>query len=235
MIRRSLRNAAAALIVAATAASANTALACWDGYAASVGDATLQRSTSRFVQWNQQDARLSTLWARRIDALLPDGVKLAYDGYLHCSGEKCPFDLDQSLPFSASFGEVFVAVANAFGSTANQRGAALLLEQPLYTVQVFSGWKETSLAYRDRLNAMSLGDIYGGIFAEGGFPSFNAPVHAIADGANPNLVRVIVEVYGDVASAKAAEAELRRAGIEGFVTELPYGTPLDERVYGRGE
>lgn len=235
MQRRSLRFAAAALVLAATAASANTALACWDGYAATVGHATLQRSTARFVQWNQADARLSTLWAKRIDALLPDGVDVTYDGYIHCWGEKCPFDLDPSLPFSASFGEVFVTVANAFGSTANERGAALLLEQPVYTVQVFSGWKENALAYRDRLNAMDLGPVYGGIFAEGGFPAFNAPVHAIADGANPNLVRVVVEVYGDVASANAAVVELAKVGVLGFVTELPYGTPLDEKVYGRGE
>lgn len=234
MTRRSLRNAASALVVAATAASANTALACWDGYTATVGHATLQRSTARFVQWNQADARLSTLWAKRIDALLPDGVDVTYDGYLHCWGEKCPFDLDPSLPSSASFGEVFVAVANAFGSTANQRGAALLLEQPVYTVQVFAGWKENALAYRDRLNAMNL-PLAGGVFAEGGFPAFNASVHAIADGANPNLVRVVVEVFGDVASANAAVADLANLGVGGFVTELPYGTPLDERVYGRGE
>lgn len=232
MQRRSVRLAAAAVVVA-TAASAHTAFACWDGYAATVGHMSIQTAMGGPVTWNPTDAHVATLWAKRIDALLPPGVDLTFNGSIVCSGERCPPDTAWNLPFDASYGEVFLAVANAFGATAAQRGAALQLEFPLYTVQVFAGTKAGALALRDRMNGMDLGTIADGVFEEGGFPSYNPPVHAIADADDPTLFRVVVEEYGDLATAKAAQAELLKAGIRGFVTFLPLGTPADESTHGR--
>ncbi len=234
-VRSRRARALVALFLAATASLVPaTALACWDGYSAQVGNVTISRGTG-YASWSQDHARFATRWAARIQALLPKGVELdVSDGYLDCRGAVACAGLGTGAG-SEDPAKVFGRVADAFGVSAQARRAALATAQPVYTVQLFAGSKKAALRLRDRVNAMSADRQLDRVtsvtfFEEGGFPADNPPAHAVADEKDPTLVRVVFEEYPTLETARAAERALRKEGFGAVVKPLPNGRALDERV-----
>lgn len=227
-MKQALIKATAILTCCATVGVANTALACWNGYSVTVGRTTIEEGT-RFATWRPEQAKFRALWARRIDALLPAGVTLVVGhGSVDCKGHSGCAGL--SVPATATVGDIFVAVADAFGVKGTARATAAATSQPVYTVQVFAGTKTNALAFRDKINALSPLDTGESFYAVGGFPANKPVAHAVADTSDPSLVRVVIEQYLDAATAQAAEKRLRAQGIDGFVELLPEGATIDDPV-----
>ncbi|NUO53718.1 MAG: hypothetical protein HOV80_33135 [Polyangiaceae bacterium] len=211
----------------------STAHACWDGYSATVGNATFTRATGA-ASWNGDDARYTTRWAARFDAITPAGVNLWIgNGYVSCEGHKaCETlgDVGSNDPQKA-----FKQVAKAFGVSAKAQQEALGVQQKLYTVQVFAGAKDAALKQKkllaelDQEEALDVGD-YGDFFLAGAFPGVNERFHAIADEKDEKLVRLIIDEYPSLEAAQEAEKKLRARGVIGIVKELPRGKALDEYV-----
>lgn len=238
-MRSRIRRWLSALLVGATVCSANTALACWDGYAVGIGHTSIRWFESGVVSWQPAHATRAALWARRIDALLPAGASLdVLHGSIGCEGADACTKVTAGVAPDATLEQLFLSVADQLGASANDRGRALALTQTVYTVQVFSGSAKGALEMRDRVNALEMSGalfVDGGIFVEGGFPAFNGSAHAIADATTEDRVRVVVDTFGDVAWAQAAADALRAQGIQGFVTELPSGASLNEPAFGRAD
>jgi hypothetical protein len=207
------------------------ALACWDGFSATIGHARYGQAMAA-GEWSVEGARNATRWAARFDALLPAGVDLdVQNANFTCTGAKGCDGL--SAPPDAGPAALFDAIADAFAVPSAARSAAFARTQPIYTVQLFAGSQEAALALRDRVNRRAgTGTLDTGpdgeMFEAGGFPALNPKAHAVADVVNPKLVRVVVEEYPSIDAARAGERALRSQGFDGIVKELPRGTALDE-------
>jgi hypothetical protein len=217
--------------MAALVASPAPALACWDGFSATVGHARYAQAMAA-GEWSVEGARDATRWAARFDALLPTGVELdVQNANFSCTGAKACDAL--SAPPDAGPAALFDAIADAFGVPRAARTAAFARTQPIYTVQLFAGSRRAALALRDRVNQRAATGTLdtgpdGELFEAGGFPALNPKAHAVADATDPKLVRVVVEEYPSIDAARAGARALRSQGFEGVVKELPRGTALDE-------
>ncbi|APR81570.1 Hypothetical protein A7982_06919 [Minicystis rosea] len=210
--------------------TARPAAACWDGYAASVGNVSIQRSVDP-AAWSPDDAREAARWGARIDALLPRGAELAVEhGAITCTSATgaCASFEPLSLP-NDDLPSVFRAVAKAFRVPPARVQSARAIEPELYTVQVFAGTASGARAAKQRVMDSDAGS--HGFFVEGGFPAMNDTAHVLRE---DGVHRAVVGLFLSKADAVAALADLRAKGIHGFVRELPAGKPIDERSYSRG-
>ncbi len=212
------------------------AQACWDGYQAIVGKATLDfpfdgKSPD---QWSLPTIRAAALWGSRIDALLPPGTHLEAHsttlffckappgGYCDENAEKLSGS-DDNAPWSDD--ELPILFGNTTTLThagpAEIRRAMALTVVPL-TVQVFAGKSER----RARAVAASINDVEAGdhgFLEAGGFPATNPTAHVVDgkdDAGNP-IHRVFVGAFLSRAAATSASATMHKTlGIKGFVRLL---------------
>jgi hypothetical protein len=215
----------ASLFALAALVAPRAASACWDGYAATVGDVTLRHGMA-VGQWSPDHARHTALWGTRIEALLPLGAHLEVDnGQATCSGS-CG-KVGTIAVGTDDLPRLFREASRAFRVLPSRVREVLALAPQVFTVQVHAGSARSALSARKRVNDLYLG--LGGFFEEGGFPASNPEAHVLRDARGMN--RTVVGVFLTRAAADAARATLATKGISGFVRALPSGVAVEERSF----
>lgn len=187
-----------ALLVLAILLAPSSALACWDGTYAVVGDVELMDFD---IGWSPERAREVATWLGRLDALLPDGAVLRLE-FGHATLELPDGRTLEPAWSGRSFPELFRAVAAAVSAPAATAGAARSLATPVFTVQT-GAFTTRDAAERFAASLADRGE--HGFFETGGFPADNPTAHVIeAAGA----YRVVVGAFVDRTAAQALATTL---------------------------
>lgn len=202
-----------ALTFALAALAALPAHACWDGHLIAAERIVLRGDRDT---WDIDHVRAYGRWIPRIQALLGETHFITDQGInLLCTGEEGSDDCVELT--KAAPEELFEEIADRLKLPAAKVKAARRLKTGAWTIQLAAGGL---LALKKRAEAIDLQLEFKplGIAEYGGFPAAN-PVAFVVPRADDHAL--IVGVWLDAASARAALAELRkRHGLEGFVRRL---------------
>jgi hypothetical protein len=222
-----------------TLAAPSRAHACWDGYAASAGNAHISVDTGEgSPPWTPALVRHVASWLVRIDALLPPGATVDagpwHDGTVcgaAAADGSCAREIG-SFDWNGEMASLFGTVAGLVHASPASRRKARALRVTTWTVQVFAARDEARAGrVADELNERAKrGDddftCDEGFISVGGFPSWNDCAHVVdarARNGSP-LHRVLVGAFLDEAGARAELASIAShpplPGLRGFVRTL---------------
>ncbi len=189
----------------------STAVACWDGFSAHVGNVN---ESGDDTTWDETTLRHHAEWLGRINALLPDNATVFSDhGFvmLTIDGQDREFTWNDG-----HYRTLFDTVASSVGASKRHIQRALRADTPVYVVQSGAFINESSA--RKQAEAISQGDVAEhGFFAAGGFPADNPEAHVVTISAARQLHRVYV---GAFVNRGEAESLAKRLGRGAFVREL---------------
>ena len=218
-----MKHLVACLLACLALTFARPALACWDGWSATVGRVDILQAGDDV--WNPALARDVALWGGRIDAMLPAGSSLMSE-----HGRFALSDASGAVTEGSWDGvhveALFKLTAKILGRRAQAQGSAR--DGTALTVQLFAA---RSQSYADAFTAQlaakaeagQLSEPDGVFYTAGGYPANHAVAHVVLerdDGGAP-IYRVLVGAFLDRSKAEAARRSLRDAvGMSGFVRAL---------------
>jgi hypothetical protein len=207
--------------VLASAFAPRTAVACWDGISAETSKVSI--SIADEDSWSPEAARRWAKWIARIDAIVPDGQRLAV---MHGYVEVCDEDGSACRGIDANWDDLrpftlFERTARLFDAPRATIAAARRTTTAPLTVQVAAShdlFAAEKLA--ERINAAELS--LHGFLEIGGFPSGNAYAHVVESPSADTLTyHVVVGAFLDRESADAAQEIVERElDLTGFVRTL---------------
>lgn len=218
-----MKHLVACLLACLALTLARPALACWDGWSATVGRVDILQAGDE--TWSPATARDVALWGGRIDAMLPAGARLM--------SEHGSFALSDASGTTQSgqwdglhLEALFKLAAKILGRRAAAQGSAQ--DGTALTVQLFAARSQGSAdAFAARLQAKAgatqLSEPASVFYTAGGYPSNHAVAHVVVerDGGGAPIYRVLMGAFLDRSNADAARRLLRDvAGAPGFVRAL---------------
>jgi hypothetical protein len=213
-----LARTAASSLLALLLLTPAPALACFDGYTASVGRVSV--TVSGGPEWSRAFARDVASWLTRVDALLSagDGATALFGDVTvtHAGIDRDARWRDDELP------HLFDAVARLTRPSPAVRRAAVSHVVVPRTMQTFASHDPAAaVRFARSINDRQLGE--EGFLSVGGFPALHDTAHVVdaVDAAGRPLFRVFVGAFLDGTSAQRAALSLAHdAGVHGFVRAL---------------
>lgn len=189
----------------------STALACWDGFYARVGNVDEMGGDTT---WDETTLKHHALWLGRVNALVPkDATVTSEHGFvmLTVGGKSHEFTWQDG-----NYRTLFDTVAHDVGASTNDIDRALRMETRVYVVQAGAFVNESRA--RSWAETLSQGDeAEHGFFEVGGFPADNPEAHVVTISGAKTLHRVYV---GAFVHRSEAENLAKRLGRGAFVREL---------------